>query len=1585
MENIKREIEVELEEEVEIEEEIEDDSEEENEKSENKEIEEEKEAQYEEAQKEETEENEPIISRNFIKENIPSTNITSGEGNYNNYDEINSYNINENKNNEREEFKIDLSNIDNNNDINSKEKVKNGEERHYTEGLLNIIKNEEVIDLLDEKKWENRKLGFIKLNEFICNNYINKKNFDIFFMYIYIKLNNFKETNFNIIKEGIQCLISLINKINNTQYENTYSKISDKKYIKILLNDLFEKIADNKIKDSYLNLLNVLNDNYSYKEILDNLFDKLKNTNKVNVLKEYALYIIDLIKENQILDNNNENNINIIDIIDFAIRLCNNSNPQIRKISISIFCVLYKYIGKDLKLFLKNIKNESTIKIIENEFSKIKIEEYKDKTININNNYDNKNNIQNEHIQKINIKRINISKEIPIQLLNDIDKGKWNEKKEGIDFLHKILDKSNNNISINGLDNLFLLIKNKLKDGNKNLVKIIIELLSHLIDALGPQIKKYSKTIILSLLSNLSEKTQQVREECIKCVQKWIEEQNFEIFCYHFPKLLLNDNYEMRVSILDLLLKNIDLITSQYNKTFLEEFIRSLLICLQDKASIIRNKTEEFMKKFKLFIREDYIKEAKEFKPVITEYLLNNINNIFGNITSFQSFKDDSKLIQNALNKNINTENKEKSHKHNYSIDIRTERKKKPFKINKNNRYDSCPNVFQELGHKTEEKNIIKTNRNNAKNNKKNIDINEDNNNKNTDICLKTKRIENLSLKTTNKLKKKEEIIYDKNNFKTLNNNETNKSFDNINKIRNKNKENNDLNNGLTSYKNKKSKNITKRENKNKNIIRLNFNTNFQVNYKNNNFINKSTILPNKSINSIKNKNKEIINNIFLPTYKNKDFDKQKRYEMDLKNNFLFEIQNFDYMKKLKDFTKKIFSKEFHKILFSSDIQDIILSINKLKSIFETKDNNDKLDNLINNIDIILKILGYTLSSNQSSSLIKSFFEFCELLINFNFEEKKEFNDIESNILLNIFCDKLLNNNEQLFNYSNSLIFKLNEIIGDNKIFMMLIHLIKYKIIKLRYLIIDIIIKIYSKSKIDNSTLSKALINIINLWFESDHNIQNKIKPMIEKIYNTLGKREFISLTQYLTDKQKDELFLKILEEDEDFFQENKTFEIEKKKSRIRSRSVCRRKSSNKMEKLNIIFNKKEGKSKILKNNNEIFDANKKNETNKISNNKKISHNESVNIKDNKINNRNLFLNDKSLSIMNNKKNSIKENKNEKNKNMKIQLMSNHNKNKSQLIEGNKILTKIISNQYTDSKKNISNKKINLKENKNSNELTSEKLNSLLLSIYESALKDNIKNKKLFINNAHEIIYHNFSKNKKIIIENSINIIATFINTTKKYFDIISKEIVQLKNLTNSFTLICGIKEILSNISQDVEKNLIELIFFVVLYKDLNIIGKNKEGMSILKNYSSIMLKVMDYCNPLNTIKILIEQIITNRISKPKLIEYYIKCLSIITHNIKDICDKINVAEVLFSINSFLVDYNKNQPKIQLQKIINNNLFITVKELVFEITEARKEKIIFDYNKYMKMKKNEDIIHDKNIKIWINEVIKTLDSDYLIK
>ena len=136
------------------------------------------------------------------------------------------------------------------------------------------------------------------------------------------------------------------------------------------------------------------------------------------------------------------------------------------------------------------------------------------------------------------------------------------------------------------------------------------------------------------------------------------------------------------------------------------------------------------MKKFKLLNREDYIKEANEFKPAITQYLLGILKSIFGDNFSFKSFnsaRNDVTLMRNSLNKN------EKNNNLNCSLELRTERKKKPNyqTVLKSNRYDSCPNTLKNENNKKETSNNddnknnkqVKYNKIN-KNNKRQININ---------------------------------------------------------------------------------------------------------------------------------------------------------------------------------------------------------------------------------------------------------------------------------------------------------------------------------------------------------------------------------------------------------------------------------------------------------------------------------------------------------------------------------------------------------------------------------------------------------------------------------------------------------------------------------------------------------------------------------------------------------------------------------------------------------------------------------------------------------------------------------------------
>ena len=516
--------------------------------------------------------------------------------------------------------------IPNNNIIERKKKSE--EEEIIIQKMKNIIKSDEIENLLESKKWEEKKEGFTKLNSFIEKYNDIKTNLDIFVNYIKHKLNNFKETNFNIMKEGIRCLSSIFNKINHKENPN-------KIYLEIIISGLNEKIADSKLKDSYIELLDSLMNSFSEKEVIDFLLSQLDKCKKVIVLKEYAEYIDKIIEDKLFIVD-----LNIKGIIDFLVNLCNNSNPQLRNISSKVICHLYKYIGEDLKLLIKKIK-ESTLKNIYEEMAKIKVDNTRSSL--------KKNNQNNTNLDSL-IKPSDISKLITPKLLKEINRGSWQEKKDGLNYIAKVIKDSNNKILPDGLNNLFDLIQEKLSDGNKNFVRIIIHTLSLLIASLGNNIKAYSKLFVKPLLLNLSDKNQSLREECIECVNKLIENQNFEIVAYVLPQLENIENSDMRNEILNLLTKNItSLLNDNYSESFYKELTILLLYFLQDKNSKIRSKTETFIIKFKDKLKKkDYLKQMDKFKPSI----IGNLKSIFNKILPENEEKSSKR--NSANDNNIN-------------------------------------------------------------------------------------------------------------------------------------------------------------------------------------------------------------------------------------------------------------------------------------------------------------------------------------------------------------------------------------------------------------------------------------------------------------------------------------------------------------------------------------------------------------------------------------------------------------------------------------------------------------------------------------------------------------------------------------------------------------------------------------------------------------------------------------------------------------------------------------------------------------------------------------------------------------------
>ena len=1488
------------------------------------------------------------IINNNISYNFDNNNMEKKEENINNNDEINI------KREEQTENEINLTNNEENNYENTKiMKKSTKEEKKYDYIISEIFGNNEIMELFDSKKWEEKKQGFQKFNQLLNENLENdiiKINFEKIFIFISMKLNNFKETNFNLLKEGIISFNILFS------YSKEKNNPIDKKYLEIIISNLNEKICDSKIKENYIQLLNTLNDLYSYKTVYELLFEILLKTNKINVLKEYALFIKDNIKKE-----NSINNFDVKNLIDFSVKLANNTNPQIRAIAIEIIGLLYTFIGPDLKQLISGIK-ESTFKLIEKEIDKIKYKK------------DNENKMTDSKIKDLivkknknnndksiyNNKRIDISKELTPKLLREINRGKWIEKKEGIEYIINVIDKTNNKISKNGLQELFELIKDKLNDGNQNFVKMILQLLNHLIISLEFQIKFFYNNLVYPLLVKLSDKNKLIRDECLSCIENWIKFQNFEIFAVHIPQLLVsNENLELRIELLNLLTKNKELIKNAYPKSFFKELTKALLTCLQDKNVKIRNITEDLIVSFSNFIsREKYINELKDIKSTISDYLYNIIDKILPklneeNISDVKTTEEKEKekekpelrqsIVQYDTNndkdiilvnsdifspkkiiKNKHRQNKTTNLSHSLDKNGNNKtkdeiRKNKEIKynrntINQNNQMNSTVMInskqnkiakniksklmgYDKLSSTLNKKNIVSKITINIKTeiNKSNNQNKNDNNN--------TKQIREVK-----KIRKKERnasmIIDNKNNNNILN---QNKNDDEKKELK-----------SLTAEKSMKTKKITTNNNS-----------------KNESFIKKpiKKVNPKKFLNNNENNNGK--NKLFLPNYKIKKGVKEKRYEKDKKNNFFSELQNFDYLPKIKESFKNIFNNDFITKLFSNDLRGINSAISQLKYFLDESlntNNEENFSKIIDNLDLILKVIASKIYNNQTASLIKTFFIFADTLINIYKIKRYVFNDTEINILINAFVDKLTNTNLILKETACNLIWFLNDQIEHSKTFITLVHLLEYKNAKIKSEIIDLIIKLFENSNFDLYVITKVLKILIREYFDSDFSSKKKVLFLLQNIYNIIGN-EFWKYTIFLSSKDRDELenYLDIEENDMNYEQKDSSREYD----------------------IEDFSGSGFGEDELIGNNNLRH---------KESNNNGDINQDEIKLHIN-------YFNEKDEKINNNNK--INENKNHLFKRSitdKIKFQNRKDEKENQNIDVNNYKTNIpIKNGFP---------------NDINEDLTSRCISEKELLEALDTLTNPEEDLVEAILNIHQIVYRNYIQNKKILIQNSDKIISSFIEIITKLFSTEPLRIKIIKYYILVLCKLCNIKEMIENIVLVTEKNLIVLVLSNLLRDNLNKMGENGEGMDIYKSLNSIITHVIEYCDITNNIEIIIELEQKYRKDNPKLAEYSARCLIIILQNIKNLWDKINYQKIFGKIYEILEDFLLENKGLQLKEKTDQTILITLRNLVNELTKAKKDNILDDYNKWIQ---EMNINNEKYILNWIKESINRININKNLK
>ena len=954
----------------------------------------------------------------------------------------------------------------------------------------------EIVDSLFSPKWETKKHGFELINEFINSNTKDTYNISELIEYMKLKLKNYKETNFNINREAINVYINMIKK-----------KLIQKDSLINIIIAYHEKLSDIKLKDNLIELIKNCFDIIEPTNILKPIISKISKKNNAKLLIEYATFFGKLIEEYDVNDLPNK------DIIDFCKILANNSNPQVRTSAISLLCILYKYLGKDVKTLTRDIK-ESTLKLIDAELDKVTVIDPKDtlnkkkKAASVMENEDNKSGNNSKNTNKDLIPPQDISKKITPDIIKLLNSGKWAERKQGCETIEKILTSANMRILPNGLNTLMTTIKKKLSDSNKNFVKMLIALLSKLIESMKAGFKQWAKPIALVLIPNLADKNQLMRNECQNCFDKWVEYTGFDSLVIHFPKFLSNDNVETRIEIMNFFMKHKDRFKNSKSlaESVYKDMMNPLLICLQDRSSNVRNLSEEIIKISLVYNPiNNYYKKSEDFKPAITKTLKQILDKIKQESSSNNDSKQDTNTNQTPELDIPTTQ----------SIYLNTEQNSTLSKTNEKEPKKSNIKSSKKLNIQTAEAPLKTESSIHEDTSDKDKDKNEIISNEDTSSNFST--ISNFS---NNKSQKKSE--------KDSNNKTKTKTVINKKQVKPKRKlSEDDLVNPLATNMNKQMPATS--------VVHLASN---------------STILRKKEIKSFQKNQTQLskINNntaVFLMNVKVIP-NKTKRFDKDKKTKFNLETANKDYFIKLKEQCKSLFTEIFSKKIFSDDFRKQVEAFKDMKGQIDKK---MYLPIFFDNLDLILKIIGIKILNNFNPTLMKNLFEFLDSLFTVLSENKYKLNETESNIIISILIDKLSLNNNTLREHCLSLLNKYIEFLETNKIMVTVINIALSKNNKIKTDILDLAIDLVSKDKLNISTKVYAKLFCKFLPFY-ENVIRSKTLSLFQEIYSNIGEelwnmieisdkdREFLE-QNLCDDRDGDEDEEKEGEEEEDDEMEN--------------------------------------------------------------------------------------------------------------------------------------------------------------------------------------------------------------------------------------------------------------------------------------------------------------------------------------------------------------------------------------------------------------------------------------------------------------
>ncbi|KAG0567085.1 hypothetical protein KC19_7G108600 [Ceratodon purpureus] len=404
-------------------------------------------------------------------------------------------------------------------------------------------------------------------------------------------LPGWNEKNIQVQQKAIEAVILIAQ--NATRFS--------KKCVVLCLTGVVEKVGDIKTRIQATKCLTTFCEAVGPKFVLERLFKIMKDHKNPKVLAEGLSWMATA------LDDFGIGHVPLKDLISFCKDTgLGSSAAPVRTATIKLFGVLHKFVGPDLKGFLTDVKPQLQT-MIDAEIEK--------------NPYEGPASAPKRAIRAVDVgapsggtdglPREDISGKLTATLLKNMSSPDWKLRQEALESLNGIIEEANKRIQPTGTGELFMSLKARLNDSNKNLVMMTLATLGLIATAMGQVVEKHSKGILADALKCLGDNKKVVREAVIKMLDSWVLLLQLDkMLPYVIPALVeAKIAAEGRKDLFEWVARNV---AKQGDQPVLLQLVKPISMGLQDKFVDMRKSAEAcLLELIRVFDVEPVMKASK--------------------------------------------------------------------------------------------------------------------------------------------------------------------------------------------------------------------------------------------------------------------------------------------------------------------------------------------------------------------------------------------------------------------------------------------------------------------------------------------------------------------------------------------------------------------------------------------------------------------------------------------------------------------------------------------------------------------------------------------------------------------------------------------------------------------------------------------------------------------------------------------------------------------------------------------------------------------------------------------------------------